>query len=157
MKDRLNLHRLFVDVTHEILQKGNQIRFRANGWSMHPTIRDGQVIEVDPIPPEALKPGDIGLFLEGGRVLAHRLVRKLRDSEGESVYIFQGDGLEVPDAPVSRSSVLGRVVSVERDGRKVDVNSRKSRAIQWCHRFAHRFKRKIVEGCLGYGRKLSAG
>jgi hypothetical protein len=39
----------FADLAKEILDKGRSLRFRARGLSMRPTIRDGDLLEIQPI------------------------------------------------------------------------------------------------------------
>jgi hypothetical protein len=55
----VNASRAFLEASHELLRLGYGVRFRAGGRSMHPTIRDGEMITVAPVTPEDIKPGDI--------------------------------------------------------------------------------------------------
>ena len=58
----------------ELLSLGLGVRFRAPGTSMHPTIRHGEVITVEPIEPNTLKRGDIILYRFKSGFIAHRIV-----------------------------------------------------------------------------------
>ena len=50
---------LFVGLTRELLQRGCHVRFRATGTSMHPAIRDGEVVTVAPASGDAFAVGDV--------------------------------------------------------------------------------------------------
>jgi hypothetical protein len=108
---------------------------------MHPTIRDGEVIAVEFVEPRDVKRGDILLYRSAKRVLAHRVVAILNPRSSilnppssklyprssalspQYSFILRGDASSTCDAPVESGHVLGRVVSVERDGREIAVNS----------------------------------
>ena len=156
---------------------------------MHPTIRDGEAITVEPVAPCAVKCGDILLYRGARRVIAHRVVAILnprssiinppssilyprssifsrssilnvsspflrllssilnpqssKSISSSSIFdrrssifhplsstlsphysfILRGDASSTCDAPVESGQVLGKVVSVERNGREIAVNS----------------------------------
>ena len=50
---------LFVGLTRELLQRDCNVRFRATGTSMHPTIRDGEVVTVAPSSGDRVALGDV--------------------------------------------------------------------------------------------------
>ncbi len=81
---------------------------------------------VEPIERSAIKRGDILLYKSERGMIAHRVVR-IREGNAEAarVFILRGDASATCDDPVAASQILGRVVSVERDGRKIDLTSRK--------------------------------
>ena len=47
----------FADIIESLLREGHQVRFRAFGWSMHPTIRNGEIITVAPLERSSIKSG----------------------------------------------------------------------------------------------------
>jgi signal peptidase len=105
-----------------ILQGGSGLRFRARGASMRPFIRDGDVLELQPLDGAPVRRGDVVLFREGaGRVVAHRVIH-LRREDGRVVLRTRGDALACPDGFVSREQVLGRVVALERGGRRIGLD-----------------------------------
>ena len=57
------------------LRAGQQVRFRALGSSMSPTIRSFQPVEVWPVRPELVETGDIVAAEVGGRTFLHRVSR----------------------------------------------------------------------------------
>jgi signal peptidase I len=120
----------FAGVSHELLNLGYGVRFRASGRSMHPTIADGELMTVEPMLPSDLKRGDVVLYsLERG-VIAHRVVRIEKRNGGAPCFILRGDALGSPDEPVEVDQILGKVVSVEREGRSIDLYSRKVKIIR---------------------------
>lgn len=68
---------VFLAVAGGLLSRGHRVRFRAEGDSMHPAIRGGEAIVVEPVSPEHLKKGDIVLYLSGRGITAHRVVKIL--------------------------------------------------------------------------------
>jgi signal peptidase I len=117
----------FVEVVSEVLGRGHSARFRAKGTSMHPTIREGEVVTVAPVQPTAIRRGDIILYRSGQSVFAHRVVRITRQADGANMLLLRGDAAPTYDEPVSESAVLGRVVAVERNGRPLDLGGWRSR------------------------------
>jgi hypothetical protein len=119
---------LFTGVSAELLARGCRVRFRADGWSMHPTIRPGESITVEPAQPAELQVGDIGLYRTKRGVIAHRVIEIHRTET--PVFLTRGDAAKAADAPVNAGQILGRVVAVERHGRVIDVKSRRAKMNQ---------------------------
>lgn len=65
----------FFDLYSEFLSNGYSVRFRAGGWSMHPTIKGGEAITVaEPVEPSHVKRGDISLYRSDRGLIAHHIV-----------------------------------------------------------------------------------
>ena len=98
------------------------MRFRAPGWSMHPTIRDGEAITVAPLGLSPVRVGDVLLYRRGRSAIAHRVIR-VRSASGRSAgFVLRGDGADSCDRPVKLAQVLGRVLTIERRGRSVRLD-----------------------------------
>jgi signal peptidase I len=112
----------FAALATEILRGGNTLRFRARGGSMWPTIRDGDCAEVRAVSEASIRHGDVVLVrMESGRLLVHRV--RWTGCEGDEVVLrTQGDALAHADPPVRAAQVLGRVVAVERGGRRLRLD-----------------------------------
>lgn len=108
---------LFDDVALALLREGQPVRFRAAGLSMEPSIRDGDAITVVPVPLEEVSRGDVLLYRRDERLLAHRVLGRVRGVEGLLRVRADAPGWE--EERVSGSDVLGRVEAVERKGRPV--------------------------------------
>jgi hypothetical protein len=105
----------FEALATEILRSGRALRFRATGGSMHPFIRNLDVLVARPVEGSAIRLGEVVLYRGGeGRLVVHRVVG--RGQNGTSLEI-RGDAVEGPPSPVAFSRVLARVVAVERGGK----------------------------------------
>lgn len=82
---------------------------------MFPFIRDGDVITITPTPAR-LRLGEVVAFVNpcNDRLTVHRIVHL-----GCHSYLIHGDNVSEPDGYVSRADILGRIIRVERRGRRV--------------------------------------
>ncbi len=185
---------LFIDVSIELLRQGKSVRFRAPGLSMHPTIKEGETITVEPVAPFDIKRGDILLYFIGKKAIAHRVVsikREKSNSKSRSsanfaiqstsdssanfathvstpslanssthsltqasthskelnprhLFILRGDASLTCDDPVEAQQILGKVVSVEKRGRRIDLYCRRAKMLHFVHARASRLKRLIL-------------
>jgi hypothetical protein len=108
--------KLFLDVSERLLDEGYRVRFRAAGTSMQPAIGDGDALILAPIDPVAVRPGDILLYRKHRRGIAHRVVHVQHALPAVGAFLLRGDASTACDAPVGPDEVLGKVVSVERQG-----------------------------------------
>ena len=130
-----------------VLEKGRSFRFEARGESMHPTIRDGDVITVVPRGRRPPRTGDIVAFVhpETGGVRIHRIV-----GVEDGRYVLKGDNALGADPAVGRDRILGFVVGLERAGRRRTLEpaflgaalARLSRSA-WFTRLARRIRRTL--------------
>ena len=147
---------LFTDVATGLLRDGYGVRFYAKGWSMYPTIKDGERITVEPVVPSQVKRGDILLHHNGRGVIAHRVVRigrkkallNPRNSVLGTFFILRGDASSTCDEPVEADQALGKVVSVERNGDLIDLDGWKSIILYTARFCGSRFKRSIIRNIL---------
>ena len=144
---------LFIDVSTELLRRGQCVQFRAPGLSMHPAIKEGERITVIPISSFEVKRGDILLYLVGKKVIAHRVVgieKKKSNSSNQTskfsprLFLLRGDASVICDEPVEAQQILGKVVSVERDGRSINLCSRRAKIFRLAYKWASYFKRLIL-------------
>ncbi len=145
--------KFFPGLAHELLSHGHLIRFRASGISMHPVIKDGEAITVEPVRPSHVKRGDIILYRSGMGVTAHRVVSTERDARGwalglgrqrhtgdsgcsvpdpclvapVSSFVLRGDSFGAGDERVEPEKVLGRVIAVERHGRSIALGNMRAK------------------------------
>ena len=104
---RLSLDRPdVVPVVREVLSVAGSARVRAAGMSMWPTIENGSLVTVRPLP-ERLRIGQVILMDWGGRPVLHRIYRLDRDT----VYTI-GDACLEPDPPTRRADVCALAVAV---------------------------------------------
>jgi hypothetical protein len=138
----------FSDLSGELLSLGLGVRFRAPGTSMHPTIRHGDVITVEPVEPPDLKRGDIILYRLQNNFIAHRLVNIEERNGCGLTFILRGDGSTTCDAPVKPAQVLGKIVCLERGHRSIDPYSPKVRLWRMLYLWLARLKRGVFQWLL---------
>ncbi len=141
----------FYLVLKKTLDRGNSIRFRAPGDSMYPTISDGDLITVQPVKPSDVIVGDIILYRHKSGVVAHRVVN-IQESQSsvpspQYLFTFRGDAAPVLDNPVGAGQILGKVVFIERNSRRVNPYSIKAKLHYKARRLASRLKRRLLFPC----------
>lgn len=108
-------------MTQEVLAQGFCLRVKGRGFSMYPFVRTGDTLLIEPKSPAELDIGDIIFYRRHkGIYVAHRLIKK----NGSATLITKGDNLRYYDEPVPVKKVLGRVISIERDGRYLRLDSK---------------------------------
>jgi signal peptidase I len=112
-------------LAEEIVRTFGEVRLRVFGTSMVPSILPGDLVSVRRAGLHDISPGEVVLFLRKGNLFVHRVVGRkgasAADGRGESWLITRGDRLRQDDPPVSPPELLGRVVSLERDNRKIEL------------------------------------
>ena len=148
---------LFADLCEEILRRGKSVRFHAPGRSMYPTIKENEAITVEPIAPSLVNVGDIILYRQDGSVVAHRVVR-IHSTEQETrppcmveschsslvsrySFVTREDTWGKEETLVRGEQILGKVVSVERNGREINPYSRKAHIRLLIHTTGSRLQR----------------
>lgn len=122
----------FVDVATELLSRGYRVRFRAEGASMHPTIRAGETITVEPRSEIAV--GDIAFYRAKRGLIAHRVVEIRQWNGNARLLLTRGEDTGSTDEAVREHQILGRVVAVERNGRSIDLGGRWAKVCGWARR-----------------------
>ncbi|MGC8873268.1 MAG: S24/S26 family peptidase [Chloroflexia bacterium] len=108
-----------VAVLQELLARGKCVRMRVHGWSMHPTLRDGDIVWIEPVSAHRPRLGDVVLYRTlGGRPVVHRLRRRAGYGKDARLYI-EGDHDPAQGEWVRPEQVLGVVRRAERAGRDI--------------------------------------
>ncbi|MEJ5166286.1 MAG: S24 family peptidase [Thermoanaerobaculia bacterium] len=98
------------------------------GKSMYPILKEGDLVKV--LPKKIYIPGDILLFFNFyGNVWCHRFIF-LSFKEGKVLFHLKGDnnpGREV----VPSSNIIGKVVSIKRDGKYLKISPLKNFYFWW--------------------------
>lgn len=107
-----------LELLKTVVEGGHQFRMRAPGFSMHPFIRNRDIITISPMPPESPIPGDVVAFVrpDTGKLVVHRVVKRSKD-----LCLIKGDNCGDPDGFIPQTSLLGIVTRVERNGRDVQA------------------------------------
>jgi len=138
----------FIDVGRDILERGKSLRFQARGRSMQPFIRDGDVLEVEPVEAAAVRFADVIFYhVDKAHAVAHRVIRRsLQD--GLPVFIARGDAQTGRGEKVSCDQLLGRVSAIERNGKRKVLGGAR-------HKAAYIFYRTVFAFFVG-ARRLAA-
>jgi hypothetical protein len=112
----------FDELCAELLCAGIAVRFTARGPSMAPTIRDGEVVTMEPVRPNEVAAGDVVLYAGRRGLTAHRVLEALQGRE--PAFRARGDAPGSTEELVHGGRLLGRVREVERRGRAMDVAPR---------------------------------
>ena len=158
---------MFPELVTDLLKDGYKVSFNAPGHSMYPTIMANETVVVGPVEPSAVRKGDIVLFRFNGSLVAHRVMGIVKDdkaneystllksfcldqgpSASKSIqslfFILRGDAARTFDEPATSEQVLGKVISLERNGKIVNPYSLKHKLACWAHRWAARLKRHLL-------------
>jgi hypothetical protein len=125
---------LRIELARDHLRAGHVLRARAEGDSMWPLVRGGQMVAIEPCDGAALRVGDVALAALGTSLVLHRVVRADRGR-----VLLKGDACRAADGWVARADVLGRLARRAWD----PVAGRASRAI-WPVMVVARRVRKLL-------------
>ena len=106
----------------EVLAKGSTFQFRALGSSMFPFIRSGDLLTTKAVDPTDIAIGEVLLYQREGRSFVHRLIKK-KIIDGVHLFTTHGDHLTFSDPAIRSSQILGKVISVERNGRMIHLDT----------------------------------
>jgi signal peptidase I len=112
----------FVELCDVLLAQGQVVRFTAEGWSMYPAIRDGEVVDLAPVDVQTIRRGDVLLCRLGPGAVAHRVIGIDRTTRPIGI-LLRGDAAFDSDAPLTEEDVLGQVIATTRSGvrRRLDT------------------------------------
>jgi len=142
----------FYPLGKALAQAGARLRLRVRGGSMYPSIRDGDVVEIAPVPMHEIGVGDVIFYRAGRRLFVHRVIEYCPEGPGLHL-VTRGDALCVPDRPVQEEAdMIGRVEAVYRGQRAIRLDRglvrygggliARSRVVHLCVRWAGRVWRR---------------
>ena len=118
MDMQANIETVKLGLAADLLRSGRAVRMRALGSSMLPSIWPGDLLIVANCQPSEVVVGDIVCFVRERRFVIHRVAR-IHESEEKRVWVTRGDGMYREDEPIQQEQLLGRVVAIERSGRRI--------------------------------------
>ena len=128
---------IHLELAVEVLRSSGDLRFRANGASMLPSIFPGDILLVQSQPMANVRCGDVALWSRDGRFYAHRVTRLLQDGDRTAV-VTRGDALTEDDPPIGRDEYLGAVLAVVRRGRLIEISAKPTFGNRLLSRFIRR-------------------
>lgn len=123
------------DLPEELLKKGLKVRVKVSGNSMFPLLRNGDLVQVDPLGSEPLKRGMVVCIQLQKEYVLHRIFQ----ITGSLHIVTRADFYSMPDQAVPRDQVLG--VAVRRwkggnvEGKGVRVRRYSPLLISWLRPF----------------------
>jgi hypothetical protein len=112
-------------VVEEVVRSNGEVRLRGLGTSMAPAMLPGDLVSIRRARLHEISLGEVVLFAQNGRLFVHRVVGRNEVSAAVNPekprLITRGDRLHHDDPPVSSRELLGRVVSIERDSRNIEL------------------------------------
>ncbi len=115
-------------IIRALMSQNTPVCFQAGGPSMHPVIRDGELVRVRPVRPRDFRPGAVLLYTTAGRLVLHRLVGCRK---GEAVCFLAADAAVRGVERVSAADILGVAEWVRRGDREIRLNARRARWYGW--------------------------
>ncbi|PJN91806.1 signal peptidase I [Bacillus sp. mrc49] len=104
------------------IKKEGSIHLPAQGSSMYPFIKNGEICSFNECDPIHLKKGDIVLFYtSSNRLIAHRYYKELKDGQRRQ-YLFKGDTNICFDEAIYREQMVGKLVYVQKRKYKLLVS-----------------------------------
>jgi signal peptidase I len=129
-----------VDIILSILESGNLVELTASGYSMFPTLRQGDRIVVKRLRKEELPvPGQVVVCLENSlteqskkgitaihnndRLVLHRLIEIIEDESGNPMLVTRGDSVVKPDKPWFLQQIIGTAETYKRDKKEYPIKT----------------------------------
>lgn len=118
------------DVIHiaGALKRRGRISLRVHGTSMQPWVRPKDIALIRKISIENVRCGDVVLFRRENHLLVHRIVQKSGSLDATQL-LSKGDAHPTSDGVVQEQELLGRVVRIYRDGRRIDLDAPRQLAL----------------------------
>jgi signal peptidase I len=100
-----------IDLIDQAMKKKGWIDLPAQGTSMYPLIKRGDICRFTSCEPSSIRKGDIILYRsKSGSLVAHRFYQ-LRHMGHEVQYIFKGDTNLGLDEPVTQDQIIGKMMT----------------------------------------------
>lgn len=118
-----------IQIIANVIKRDGAIELPAQGNSMFPLIKEGNICRFDSCTKGAMKKGDIILFrTAAGRVVAHRFYKTV-SINNRMYYLFKGDTNLDFDEPVECELVIGRLAFIRKS--KLNIHAGNLAANLW--------------------------
>jgi signal peptidase I len=120
-----NFNQVVREMLKEVRQKSGSLNIKIVSGSMSPLIEAGDVVRVSRFEPSEIRIGDIVAFRDGQRVIVHRIVEKI-ESNRQFSFRQRSDAGGTAEV-IAPGSLIGRVVTVVKEGREISLDTARSR------------------------------
>lgn len=105
----------------EAVRKGQPVWFRVVSGSMHPLLRIGEQVRIEPATAEQIQPGEIAAFETDEGLVIHRIVQQVHKSSG--IQLVEMSDVYLRVGQVDSAAVVGRVVTIRQGKTYIDLQS----------------------------------
>ncbi|PYU66536.1 MAG: hypothetical protein DMG49_21905 [Acidobacteria bacterium] len=112
----------------DALKRHGRISLCVHGTSMRPWVRPKDIAWIRRISIENVRCGDVVLFRRENHLFVHRIVEK-RGPLNAAQLFSKGDAHPTSDGVVQKQELLGRVMRIYRDGRRIDLDAPRQLAL----------------------------
>lgn len=107
----------------KVLRKYGEIELPAQGTSMYPLIKQGDICTFTSCKPTSLYKGDIALFISfNGKIVAHRFCRT-EYINNKQYFLFKGDTNLGLDEPVYHEHIIGKLAYIQKRTKKIKATN----------------------------------
>ncbi len=103
----------------EAVRKGQSLWFRVTSGSMHPMLRVGEQVLIEPAVAAQIQVGEIAAFETNEGLVIHRIVQRRRENAG--IRLIEMSDVHFRPGPVDSEAVVGRVVAVRQGNTRIDL------------------------------------
>jgi hypothetical protein len=144
-------HQIAIELTRAGPAADSPLVLHVVGNSMVPLLRAGDRVMIQSVELVTLRRGDLVVVQRAGEWVTHRLVEV--NALG---WHTKGDSVRCADSPVLAEAIQGRVVAIERNGKRIDLQSRRWLAVNrwlgglgWLEAQVFRAARRLKTGLMG--------
>lgn len=127
--DPLNMPPALAAVIEAWGEKGKQHWIPVAGESMLPLLQPGDQVLVSHNYAD-IRPGDIIVIWQAGRLLIHRIIRIGGDGTHRTIFT-KGDNARQFDSPVGAEEIIGKAIALKRRGRQISLLTNTWRVLGW--------------------------
>lgn len=102
----MNKQELSHALRKEAIKNGHAVQTLASGYSMFPFLRKGDLLTVEPVSMDKIKRGDVVVFENEDRWIAHRVIKIRSNTEGLE-FLLRGDTCIAFDPVVNKENYIG--------------------------------------------------
>ncbi len=132
------------EIIRQQLESNLSLKFKVTSRSMEPLIRVDDQVVVTRLNPAELVSGEIIMFEKGSIFCCHRFITR-EIFCGITYYVTKGDRLFGFDLPFPTDKILGKVESIERKQRVIDLTNQDTQLLSRILGFVFRVHWKIYK------------
>ena len=103
----------------EAVRKGQPLWFRVASGSMHPLLRIGEQVYIEPATAMQLQIGEIAAFETEAGLVIHRIVQ--RHQENGDIQLVEMSDVHLRAGRVKSGAIIGRVVAIRKGNTRIDL------------------------------------